>query len=90
MATHKSAIKRIRQTKRRTMRNRRYRSSLRTLTKNVLQAKDKPSAEKALKTAVSLLDNLARKRVIHRNKAANQKSRLTRYFNRLPATPTAA
>jgi len=45
--------------------------------------KDKAKAETALKVAVSLLDKLAGKRVIHPNKAANQKSKLTKLVNKL-------
>jgi len=83
MATHQSAIKRNRQSKRHALRNRQYRSTMRTLTKKVVESKDKQSAEKTLQSAISLLDKLAARRVIHRNKAANQKSRLTLHFNKL-------
>ncbi len=44
---------------------------------------DKAAAETALKNAATLLDKLAGKRIIHPNKAANQKSRLTRLVNKL-------
>jgi small subunit ribosomal protein S20 len=88
MATHQSAFKKIRQTKRRTLQNRQYRSAMRTAIKKVVAAKDRQSAEKDLLAAVTLLDKMAGRRIIHRNKAANEKSRLTRYFNRLPATAT--
>jgi len=83
MATHQSAIKRNRQSKNLALRNRQYRSTMRTLTKKVIESKDKQSAEKILQSAISLLDKLAARRVIHRNKAANQKSRLTLHFNKL-------
>lgn len=83
MATHQSAIKRNRQSKNLALRNRQYRSTMRTLTKKVIESKDKQSAEKTLQSAISLLDKLAARRVIHRNKAANQKSRLTLHYNKL-------
>lgn len=83
MATHSSAIKRNRQSKRHSLRNRQYRSQLRTLKRKVLDSKDKPSAENILRSTISLLDKLAARGIIHRNKAANQKSRLTRQFNKL-------
>lgn len=89
MATHQSAIKRIRQTKRRTLRNRQYRSEMRTMLKKVVESKDRQSVEKDLQSAFSLLDKLVNRGIIHRNKAANQKSRLARFFNKLPATATA-
>ena len=83
MATHQSAIKRNRQSKRHAQRNRHYRSTMRTMIKGVLESKDKSSAEKTLHSTISLLDKLAGRGVIHRNKAANQKSRLTLHFNKL-------
>jgi small subunit ribosomal protein S20 len=83
MATHQSAIKRNRQAKRHAQRNRHYRSAMRTVIKKVLESKDKSSAEKTLQSAISLLDKMAARRVIHPNKAANQKSRLTLHFNKL-------
>lgn len=89
MANHQSAIKRNRQAKRRTLRNREYRSEMRTTIKKVLAAKDRQVVEKDLHSAVSLLDKLVTHGVIHRNKAANQKSRLTKFYNGLPAAAAA-
>ncbi len=87
MATHQSAIKRIRQTKRRTLRNRQYRSEMRSMLKKVVAATDRQAVEKDLHAAVSLLDKLVNRGIIHRNKAANQKSRLALFFNKLPVAP---
>ncbi len=84
MATHQSAVKRSRQAKRHALRNREYRSTMRTMLKKVLDSKDKSSAEKSLRSAVALLDKMAARRVIHPNKAANQKSRLDLHFKKLP------
>ncbi|MDD8017255.1 MAG: 30S ribosomal protein S20 [Bacteroidota bacterium] len=81
MAQHKSAIKRIRSTERRKVRNADQRSGMKTLIKKVRSEKDKTKAEVFLKEATSLLDKLAGKRVIHPNKAANQKSKLTKLVN---------
>jgi len=89
MANHQSAIKRHRQTKRRTLRNREYRTEMRTTIKKVLAAKDRQVVEQDLRSAVSLLDKLVTHGVIHRNKAANQKSRLTKFYNGLPAAAAA-
>ncbi len=83
MAHSKSAKKRIRQSEKARLRNRHYRSTMKTFIKRVRTASDKPAAEKELRTTVSLLDKLVSKGVIHRNKAANKKSRLTRYVNSL-------
>jgi len=78
MPQHKSAIKRVRQSARRHARNKAGLSRIRTLVKNVRNAKEKEKAEAALRTAVKFLDRLASKGLIHRNKAANQKSKLTK------------
>jgi len=83
MAQHKSAIKRIRSSARRKVRNTHQESALKTVIKKVRQEKEKVKADAALKEAVSLLDKLAQKRVIHPNKASNQKSKLTRLVNKL-------
>ncbi|MDE3057800.1 MAG: 30S ribosomal protein S20 [Bacteroidota bacterium] len=86
MAQHKSARKRIRSTARRERRNDARESAMKTLLKKVRVEKDKAKAEAALKEAVSLLDKLAQKRSIHPNKAANQKSKLTKLVNNLKAS----
>ena len=83
MAQHKSAIKRIRSSARRKARNTAQESALKTLIKKVRQEKDKVKADAALKEAVSLLDKLAQKRVVHPNKASNQKSKLTKLVNKI-------
>ena len=79
MPRHKSAVKRVRQNARRQARNKADLSRIKTLVKNVRSATEKKNAEVALKTAVQFLDRLAAKGVIHRNKASNQKSKLTRF-----------
>jgi len=83
MPTHKSAEKRLRTSGKRKVRNMAQKSAARTAVKRVHQAHDKGAAHKALLTATSLLDRLARKGVIHQNKAARQKSRLSRKVNTL-------
>lgn len=54
---------------------------MKTLIRKVRATKEKEKARQALQTAVKFLDQLAAKGVIHRNKAANQKSKLTRIVN---------
>lgn len=83
MPQHKSAIKRVRQSEKRRDHNRTRRSKMRTLVKKVLSTEDKEQAEKYLKDAVSYLDRMATKNIIHPNKAANQKARITRHVNKL-------
>jgi len=85
MAHHLASIKSIRQDKTRQARNRSYRSKLRTMTKKVLATTDPAAAETLYQEVSSLLDKMARRRIIHPNKAANQKSRLALHRNRLAA-----
>lgn len=83
MGNYLSTIKRARQSKKHRERNTHYKSLLKTAIKRVLSTTDKKTAEEALGKTVSLLDKLASKRIIHKNKAANQKSRLTLFVNKL-------
>ena len=83
MAQHKSAEKRSRQNVKRHVRNKAVLSRMKTLIKNVRSAKEKDKAAAALKIAVKALDQLASKGVIHKNKAANQKSSLTKFVSTL-------
>jgi len=78
MAHNKSAVKRIRQSEIRRLRNKDFRKKMVTALKNVRNAESREEGEVKLKKAVSLLDSAAVKGLIHRNKAANQKSKLTR------------
>jgi small subunit ribosomal protein S20 len=81
MPQHKSAVKRVRQSKRRHERNKARISRMKNLIKKVRSTTEKDKAQAVLKTAVKYLDQLAAKGVIHRNKAANQKAKLTRLVN---------
>ena len=83
MPRHKSAVKRTRISARRAERNKSDISRIKTLIRKVRLAKDKKTGEAALKSAVKYLDKLAAKGVIHKNKAANQKSSLTKLVNKL-------
>ncbi len=80
MANIKSAKKRAKQTVVRNARNASQRSMLRTAVKKVLkaiEAKDAPAAEAAFASAQPVLDRLSSRGLIHKNKAARHKSRLT-------------
>ncbi len=81
MPQHKSAKKRVRQSEKRRQINVIRRSRLKTAIKRVRQAGDKETAQTALKKAICLLDRMALKGIIHQNKAANVKSKLTRSVN---------
>jgi small subunit ribosomal protein S20 len=83
MAQHKSAEKRARVSKRRETRNAQWKSRMRSAVKRLRTMKDKVRAAAELKKTVKLLDQLAAKGIIHANKAANNKSRLTKYVGNL-------
>jgi len=84
MAHYKSTKKRIGTSKKENIRNRSYISMLKTSMKKVASSKKKEEAEEHLRTTVSILDKLAAKRIIHKNKAANKKSKLVKLVNSLP------
>lgn len=83
MAHHKSAIKRIRTNERDRLRNKAYNSALKTVIKKVRTAQSKEEGESLYRTAASMLDKLASKGIIHKNKAANQKSKLVSHISKL-------
>ena len=83
MANHKSSIERIRQTEKRNLANRYYAKSARTAVRNLRNTNDKKSAEEQLSKVSSLLDKLAKKNLIHKNKAGNLKSSLAKHVNKL-------
>jgi small subunit ribosomal protein S20 len=85
MPQHKSAEKQIRISKKAQLRNRMGRSQLRTVVRNVIESKDKKSAQEALKKAVSLIDKSVGTGLIHKNNAANKKSRLSAHIGKLKA-----
>lgn len=78
MANHKSAKKRIRANAAKRLRNRYQAKTTRTLIKTVRTSTDKAEAQSLYNKVASLLDKLAKKNVIHKNKAANQKSKLAK------------
>lgn len=86
MASHKSALKRIRQTRNRTARNlsdqTRLRHQVRKL-RSALDSKDKAAAEAQIKPTFALIDRMIQKGVLHRNTAARYKSRLNHRLNAL-------
>ncbi len=83
MANHKSAIKRIRSNASKRLRNRYQAKSTRNAIKKLRSSSSKSEASDLLKKVVSMLDRLAKKNVIHKNKAANNKSKLTKFVNSL-------
>ena len=86
MASHKSALKRIKQTEKRNEQNQVHTTRLRHQIRKVraaLDAKDKAAAQALLKPTLSLIDHSVHKGILHANTAARYKSRLTLAFNAL-------
>ena len=83
MANHKSALKRIRSNEAKRVLNRYQHKSTRTAIKKLRTTTDKTAAQELLKKVTSMLDRLAKKNIIHKNKAANNKSKLTKLVNAL-------
>ncbi|MBR9859282.1 30S ribosomal protein S20 [bacterium] len=83
MANHKSALKRIRSNEAKRLRNKYQHKTTRTWVKRVRDSQDKKEAEELLKETFSKLDKLVKRNIIHKNKAANLKSSLTKHVNGL-------
>ena len=82
LANSRSARKRMRQQQQRRLHNRTQRSRIRTAIKDVLNAPDAGTGATAFKHASALLDRMASRNLIHRNKAARKKSQLARHIAR--------
>lgn len=78
MANHKSAIKRIRSNDAKRVENRYYAKSTRTAIKKLRSTTSKKEAMELLPKVSSMIDKLAKKNVIHKNKAGNIKSKLAK------------
>ena len=92
MANIKSAKKRARQAVKRNLHNASPRSMMRTSVKRILkaiEAGDKAGAETAYKTAEPLLDRFSARGLIHKNKAARHKSRITARIKAMGQSATA-
>ncbi|MFY8172272.1 MAG: 30S ribosomal protein S20 [Sphingobacteriaceae bacterium] len=83
MANHKSSIKRIRANATKRLRNRYQAKTTRNAVKKLRGTSSKAEASELLKKVTSMIDRLAKKNVIHKNKAANNKSKLTKFVNNL-------
>jgi len=83
MANHKSAVKRIRQAKVRRLSNRYDSRTTRNAVRKLRALTTKEDAQKMYPEVCSMLDKLAKKNVIHQNKANNLKSKLSAHVNKL-------
>jgi small subunit ribosomal protein S20 len=90
MANIKSQIKRNRQNERRRVRNKATRSEIKTRVKHAVQAAETGADDgaHALRLAIKRIDKAAAKGVIHKNQAANRKSRLMKRVARITAPPS--
>ena len=79
MANHKSALKRIRSSETKRLRNRYQHKTTRNAMKNLTEITDKKEAEKLFPSVISMIDKLAKRNIIHANKAANLKSNMAKH-----------
>lgn len=83
MAHHKSALKRIRQTRKRKLYNRLNKKHIRETIKTVLASKTYEEGFENLRSATKLLDRLSLRGILHKNNAAHRKSSLAKFVNTL-------
>ncbi len=83
MAHHKSALKRIRQDEKKRVHNKYYARTTRNAIRDLRNEKDKEAAAKRYPEVVSLIDKLAKRNIIHSNKASNLKSKLATQISKL-------
>lgn len=85
MPQHKSCKKRMRTSTEARLKNRAYKSQMKTAEKKVLSATNRADAEEAFQVATKLLDRLAAKGILHQNTTANHKSKLANHIRGLTA-----
>ena len=83
MSAKGSELKRVRQSRKANSYNNHYKSMMKTSIKKVLSSSSKEDASTLKNEAFKIIDKVASKGVIHKNKAANQKSRISRHLNSL-------
>ena len=83
MANHKSSLKRTRQTATKTLRNKYQHKTTRNAVRDLRNTTEKKVAVEMLPKVASMLDKLAKRNVIHKNKAGNLKSKLTKFVTTL-------
>ncbi len=81
MANHKSSIKRIRANEKKRLANRYYSKTMRNALRDIRAIEDKNEANQKLSTMTAMIDKLAKRGMIHKNKAANLKSGLMKKIN---------
>ena len=79
MANHQSALKRIRSNEKKRLRNRFQHKTARNAIRKLRELTNKKEANKLFPVVISMVDKLAKKNIIHANKAANLKSKLAKH-----------
>jgi small subunit ribosomal protein S20 len=85
MANHQATKKDVRQAAKRRDRNRYYGKTTRNAIRDLKEIKDNKTGAKELPEVISMIDKLAKRGIIHKNKASNIKSKLARRVNGLTA-----
>ena len=80
MPVKKTIAKRIRQADKARVRNKHYNSMMKSAVKKALATEDADSATTLGRSAISIIDKVAANGIIHKNKAANQKSRVSKHI----------
>ena len=83
MSAKGTVLKRVRQSRKSNSKNRHYKSMMKTAVKSVMEITDKKEAGDKLKNAISVIDRVKGKGVIHKNTASRQKSRIANHINSL-------
>jgi small subunit ribosomal protein S20 len=83
MANHQSAKKRVRQIEKRRLHNKYYAKTTRNAVKKLRHTSEKVEAQTLYPKVASMIDKLAKRNIIHKNKASNLKSKLAKQINKL-------
>lgn len=83
MANHKATLKSVRQSEKRRERNRYYGKTTRNAIRKLMAITDKTAAQEQLPEIFSMIDKLAKRNIIHKNKASNLKSGIVKRINTL-------
>ncbi len=89
MANHQATKKDVRQSAKRRDRNRYYGKTTRNAIRDIKAVTDKDAFSEKLPSVASMIDKLAKRGIIHKNKAANLNSKLAKRANKVAATATA-
>ena len=83
MSAKGTVLKRVRQSVKANARNKNYKSAMKTAVKKVFNEENKDKALEMASKAFSVIDKVASKGAVHKNKAANQKSKISKYLKNI-------